>query len=297
MIKKALYTLEILIICAILFVAYHLFAVQSTPFIPFEHSLFELQNKYAERMQSNIEDFLQPVVGPGNIKASVQLKLSNTHQTIIQKGRSAQDKVVIKTTKQGVVLDHQNISVIINTTSSVSKEIFEQLLNNAFGIDTAKGDTLFVQLLPFKEIAPLTFGLSRLTLIRLAGVLLATIFVLFVVLFVLYFKENKTGDNTYLTGVSFPQQKLKPTGWEYFVQLTPHQINLLLSHISKGTLISALQTAPLQIHNFISKAVPAHIWNELLKLYQQTPYSFQQSVSAQEKMKQVYQELVDNKVL
>lgn len=189
MLKNFLYVLEFFILACIFFVAGQL--VSASNFSASEEvQLFQLQNRYSQQIKNELEASLESLVGPGNAKAFVRISLKKT-QLNTQK-RLSNKAITTLNQSQAIVIDQQHIGLLLNTTTPFKLDSYKTFVESALGINPQMGDTLSIEILPFYQHSFFTFGLSRLTLIRLAGIMGALFFSLLLLLIFIYVKEQNT---------------------------------------------------------------------------------------------------------
>ncbi len=297
MYQKFFYTLEILILSTMIFVGGYMLSLTTGKDYPSSDSIFELQEKYGLKLKNNIEDLLEQLAGAGNVRASVQLFLKNATQTTTNKKRTQNGEITTTESSHAVLLNKQHISVLINQVNQISPRTYRDIVQTAVGLNTQQGDTLSVQVLPFYQVPFLTFGFSRLTLIRLAGGLGITFFVLVILLSVLYFKEQAASVELKQDFPSFQPIQQKDLTWSFVENLSTREIQILLGYISKNTLAKALHVAPLKIHRLLSESVPPAIWSNILELYHSLPFSIDSGIRARQEIESTLKKLQNEKIL
>ncbi len=200
MVKKLLYTLELIILAVIFFVSGQLLSVPNQP-LSEELQLLKMQEEYSLKVKKDLENTLETLVGPGNVKVFVQIYLKKAQTNIQTQKGTAYNKTIETKHTQAVVVDQQHVSLILNNTPPVKLATYKNLTESALGINKNLGDTLAIEILPFYKHPFFTFGLSRLTLIKLAGVMLGVFFILCILLIYIYLKERDTfTQNDFLSG-------------------------------------------------------------------------------------------------
>ncbi len=247
MLQKAIHTLRILLLTGIFFVCgwcLYLFQNQN------EKSLFDLQQEYAEQIQKNLNNLLEPVVGAGNIQTMAQVQLQQINQTIVTKELSPTNQQITKTTHyQGPALKTQHISIVVNQNNQSIQNDLWNLVESAVGIDFNQGDTLSIRIIPFVQVPFWSFGIARITLIRIAGIL-SLVVILFVGL--LIFLYQKANINSQVSSVH-PNEKL----WQKAIQIPIIRLSNALSGISAEVSAFILYRFPTELSQKITNLMPS----------------------------------------
>lgn len=214
-----------------------------------EKSLFDLQQEYAAQVRHQISDLLEPIVGPGNVQTAAQIYLQQIDQTIVSKEVSPHNQYITKTTRyQGPALQSQHISLILNSTNRILESDVWNLVEGALGIDFSQGDTLSIRMIPFVRVPFWSFGLARVTLIRLAGILILIMLFLMMGLFYLYKKAQTIS----MAQQPHPNEKL----WQKAIQLSPTHISNALSVASADVSAFILYRFPTELAGQITNLLP-----------------------------------------
>ena len=245
--QKATDTLRILLLLGIfLMIGWCVFALKNSEN---EKSIFELQQEYAEQIQKDLNGLFEPIVGTGNIKTATQVRLQQIDQTVVSKELISAHKQNITTTRyQGPALKSQHISVLLNSTNRILENDAWALAESALGIDFSKGDTLSIKMIPFVHIPFWSFGLARLTLIRIAGILVLTTFLLMIILFYLYKKAKITPYNQSI----HPNESL----WKKAIQISPTRLSNTLNSLSPEVSAFILYRLPSELSGQITNLLP-----------------------------------------
>ncbi len=214
-----------------------------------EKSLFQLQQEYAQQIQRDLNQLLEPVVGAGNIETIAQVRLQQIDQTVVSKDLSSPYKQNTTTTHyQGPALKTQHISILLNSTNRILEQDAWTLVENALGIDFEQGDTLSIRMIPFIHIPFWSFGLARLTLIRIAGILMGAALLLVIILVFLYKKAQLT---THI-------RTAQPTAslWQKAAQIPPVRLANGLSGILPDVTAFILYRFPNELSGQIINLLP-----------------------------------------
>ena len=226
--SKAVETFRILLLIGIFLAVGWCFFLLQNP--PAQNSVFELQQEYAEQIQNQVQNLLEPIVGPGNIRTAAQVRLQQIDQTVIVKENIARKKSITTTRYQGPALKTQHISLVLNSTNKTLENDVWALVENALGINFRQGDTLSIRIIPFAQVPFWSFGLARVTLIRLAGGL-ALLAILFIsVLICIYRKQNQPRQIPVHPNEALWQQasKLSPMHLSNTLNMMPPEISAFI---------------------------------------------------------------------
>lgn len=209
-----------------------------------EKSIFTLQQQYAQNIQKQLKNLLEPLVGPDNLTTSAQVKLQQMDKTIVSKNLHT----TTTTRYQGPSLKSQHVSIAFNKTKNISETDIQFLVSGALGIDTQKGDTLSIKTLPFARIPLWSFGLSRLTLVRITAVLVLSLAFLIGILFYLY-KKTKMEHQVPLPS---PNEAL----WQKALKISPMRFSVALHQTSPEVSAFILYRLPNNLSAQITDLLP-----------------------------------------
>jgi hypothetical protein len=82
-----------------------------------EKSIFTLQQQYAQNIQKQLKNLLEPLVGPDNLTTSAQVKLQQMDKTIVSKNLHT----TTTTRYQGPSLKSQHVSIAFNKTKNITE--------------------------------------------------------------------------------------------------------------------------------------------------------------------------------
>ena len=80
-----------------------------------EKSIFTLQQQYAQNIQKQLKNLLEPLVGPDNLTTSAQVKLQQVDKTVVSKNLHT----TTTTRYQGPSLKSQHVSIAFNKTKNI----------------------------------------------------------------------------------------------------------------------------------------------------------------------------------
>jgi len=246
--QKASDTLRILLLLGIfLMIGWCVFVLKNSET---EKSIFELQQEYAAQIQNNLSDLLEPVVGPGNVKTTAQVRLQQIDQTIVSKELESAYKQNITTTRyQGPALKTQHVSILLNGTNRILEKDAWALVESALGIDFTKGDTLSIKIIPFVQIPFWSFGLARLTLIRIAAILILLALFLGIILIYLYKKSQIIR--------TIQQPKPNESLWQKASKIPPTRLANALNSFSPEVSSFILYQFPSSLSGQVSNLLPS----------------------------------------
>lgn len=138
-------------------------------------SSFELQEKYANQLEKNLLDLLEPATGVGNVRASVHAEIRHQNTTQTQFDFKNATRTVIH--EKGPVLVAQSVSVLINENDKRKLASYQNLVKAAIGFDAERGDHLAIEILPFVKVPLWTLGLTPIHLMRIGAGLILIILV------------------------------------------------------------------------------------------------------------------------
>ena len=138
-------------------------------------TFFELQKEYAENLENNLKNLLEPAVGVGNVKASVVAEIS--HQNILKTNVNPRSFNKVSVHESGPILVNQSVSVLINEKNKAQLPTYYRLIKAAIGLNIKRGDNLDIEILPFQKAPLWSLGLSPICLMRLGAILLLLILV------------------------------------------------------------------------------------------------------------------------
>ena len=133
----------------------------------------ELAEKYAQNLEKSLIDLLEPAVGVGNIRASVQAQIR--HQDITTTDVNPYNFTKTTIHERGPVLVGQSVSVLINERNNNKLLAYQNLIKSAIGFDQKRGDQLAIEILPFIKVPYWTLGLDPICLVRIAAGLILLI--------------------------------------------------------------------------------------------------------------------------
>ena len=236
-----------------------------------EKSIFTLQKEYSQSIQKQLNQLLEPLVGPDNLKTTAQVQLQQVDQTVVLKNwDSPQQQTTTTTRYQGPALKSQHVSVVFSKTKNITENDVSDLIKGSLGINTQLGDTLSVKALPFVRIPLWTFGLSRLTLVRIgAGLILALVF-LTGILFYLY----KQKELTQKIPLPQPNENL----WQKVLKISPVRLSVALNNaspeISAFILYRLPDTLSAQITDLLPSEYMAQVMIHMAHLENLTPQAY-----------------------
>ena len=261
----------------------------------FPRSSFVLQEEYARRLESKLVNLLEPAAGIGNVRASVQAKITN--QNITKKRYNPITLTETKIRESGPVLVKQSVSVLINNKSKNKLSSYQNLVETAIGYDAKRGDRLSVEVLPFVAIPLWSFGLTPVTLVRIGGVLLLLILAGCFWLFkegCKTFHSNETPNLSEADREILRQEaeleirsflkKLESSVLDDLLKWADKDIQDLLHYVSKRDLVRALQMTSVAVQNVFERNIHPALWQDLLRQARTKQCSFAESRQAQEKI-------------
>ena len=253
--QKTTDTLRILLLLGIfLMIGWCLFTLKNSEN---EKSIFELQQEYAGQIQNNLNNLLESVVGPGNVKTTAQVRLQQIDQTVVSKELESAYKQNTTTTRyQGPALKSQHVSVLLNGTNRILEKDAWTLVESALGIDFSKGDTLTIKMIPFVHVPLWSFGLARLTLIRVAGILILLGLFLGIILIYLYKKTQIIR--------AIQQPKPNKSLWQKAIQIPPTRLSNMLNSLSPEVSAFILYHFPSELSGQITNLLPTDYVSQVM---------------------------------
>ena len=214
-----------------------------------EKSIFTLQKEYSQSIQKQLNQLLEPLVGPDNLKTTAQVQLQQVDQTVVSKNwDSPQQQTTTTTRYQGPTLKSQHVSVVFNKTKNITENDVSDLIKGSLGINTQLGDTLSVKALPFVRIPLWTFGLSRLTLVRITAILVLSLAFLIGLLFYLYKKTELTQ--------KIPLPQPNENLWQKALKVSPMRFSVALHQTSPEVSAFILYRLPNSLSGQITNLLP-----------------------------------------
>ena len=237
-----------------------------------EKSIFELQQEYAQQIRNDLTHLLEPIVGPGNVQTAAQVRLQQIDQTVVSnEWESAYKQNTTTTRYQGPALKTQHVSILLNSTNRILEKDAWALVESALGIDFSQGDTLTIKMIPFVQIPFWSFGIARLTLIRIAGTLMLLGSILLFILIYLYQKSQLIRHVQHLR----PNEAL----WKKAIQLPVASLSNALSSLSPEVSAFILYRFPNELSGKITNLLPseyvAQIMLHMNHLTNLSPQAFQ----------------------